>query len=101
MREKVLQIAAQQDGEQDKLNYLGEYLQHLILREMFELNWLTELVFHGGTALRTLHELNRFFEDLDFHLKQKNKNYSVTQKLNKLQKKLSLNGYQVEISSSS
>ena len=101
MREKALQIAAQQDGEQDKLNYLGEYLQHLILRKMFELNWLTELVFPGGTALRLIHELNRFSEVLDFHLKQKNKNYSVTQKLTKLQKKLSLNGYKVEISSPS
>lgn len=101
MREKALQIAAQQEGEQDKLNYLREYLQHLILREMLELNWLTELVFHGGTALRIIHNLSRFSEDLDFHLKQKNKNYSVTQRLTKLQKRLDLNGYQVEISSSS
>jgi len=38
MSEKALQIAAQQDGEQDKLNYLREYLLHFILREMFELN---------------------------------------------------------------
>ncbi|MBS3793104.1 MAG: nucleotidyl transferase AbiEii/AbiGii toxin family protein [Candidatus Bipolaricaulota bacterium] len=78
MREKALQIAAQQDGEQDKLNYLREYLQHLILREMFELNWLTELVFHGGTALRMLHDLNRFSEYLGFHLEQETNNIPLT-----------------------
>jgi len=100
MREKALQIAAQQEREQDKLNYLREYLQHLVLREMFELNWLSGLVFHGGTALRMLHGLNRFSEDLDFHLEQVNKKYSIKQKLTKLQKRLDLNGYQVEISSS-
>jgi predicted nucleotidyltransferase component of viral defense system len=100
MREKALQIAAQREREQDKLNYLREYLQHLILREMLELNWLSDLVFHGGTALRMLHGLNRFSEDLDFHLEQANKKYSIKQKLIKLQKRLDLNGYQVEISSS-
>lgn len=101
MKEKALRIAARQEGEQNKLNYLREYLQHLILREMFELNWLSELVFHGGTALRIIHDLNRFSEDLDFHLEHKDKDYSITSKLSKLQKKLELNGYKIEISSSS
>lgn len=101
MKEKALRIASRQEGEQNKLNYLREYLQHLILREMFELNWLSELVFHGGTALRIIHDLNRFSEDLDFHLGYEDKEYSITEKLSNLQKKLSLNGYKLEISSSS
>ncbi len=101
MKEKALLVAARHEGEQNKLNHLREYLQHLILREMFETNWLSDLVFHGGTALRIIHDLNRFSEDLDFHLEYKDKEHSITEKLSKLQKKLSLNGYKIEISPSS
>lgn len=98
MRENALQIANQYDTEQLKLNHLREYLQHLILRESFEINWLSNLVFHGGTALRILHNLNRFSEDLDFHLKRPNRNYSMGPKLNNLKKNLELNGYEIDVS---
>lgn len=101
MREKALQIAKGQETEQQKLNYLREYLQHLILREMFELNWLSELVFHGGTALRILHGLDRFSEDLDFHLNRPEESYSIGEKLDELGRGLELNGYEVEVRPSS
>lgn len=101
MKEKALQVASQQENEQQKTNHLREYLQHLILREMFELDWLSEMVFHGGTALRILHDLNRFSEDLDFHLGHPVKNYPLHQKLDKLKARLELNGYKVQIGPSS
>lgn len=97
MREKALQIANQEEIEQNKLNYLREYLQQVILREMFEMDWLDELVFHGGTALRIIHDLNRFSEDLDFHLIKPDRAYSGRSKLNELQRRLKLNGYQIEL----
>ena len=46
---------------------LREYLQHVLLRSLFDERLLGEIVFHGGTALRILHDLARFSEDLDFH----------------------------------
>ncbi|MFB6291210.1 MAG: nucleotidyl transferase AbiEii/AbiGii toxin family protein [Candidatus Bipolaricaulia bacterium] len=101
MKEKALQVASQQENEQQKINHLREYLQHLILREMFELDWLSELVFHGGTGLRILYDLNRFSEDLDFHLSHSTKNYSINQKLDEIKARLEKNGYKVQISSSS
>ena len=101
MREKALQIANQQETEQNKLNYLREYRQQVILREMFEMDLLGELVFHGGTALRIIHDLNRFSEDLDFHLDEPDENYSVASNLNELRRRLGLNGYEVEVSSPS
>ncbi|MFP4029605.1 MAG: nucleotidyl transferase AbiEii/AbiGii toxin family protein [Candidatus Brocadiia bacterium] len=70
MKDEALQIVADVPTDQGKLNHLREYLQHAILREMFELDWLSELVFHGGTALRMLHGLRRFSEDLKVFKKE-------------------------------
>lgn len=100
MREKALDVARHYDTEQDKLNHLREYLQHMMLRELFELSWMSDLVFHGGTALRILYDLNRFSEDLDFHLKTPREDYSLDTRTNSLRKKLELNGYRIEITRS-
>ena len=96
MKDKALQIARQADTDHLKLNQLREYLQQVILREMFELGWLPELVFHGGTALRMLYNLRRFSEDLDFHLQQPVRDYSIDSEMKSLWRRLELNGYEVE-----
>jgi len=52
---------------------LTEYLQCEVLDSLFEMS--PNLHFIGGTALRLLHNLPRFSEDLDFdnfNLKQEN-----------------------------
>jgi len=69
MKEQALAIARGESNRRDATNRLREYLQHLLLRELFEQNILEQLVFHGGTALRILHNLMRFSEDIDFHIK--------------------------------
>ncbi|MFW6279939.1 MAG: hypothetical protein ACOC2T_02830, partial [Planctomycetota bacterium] len=68
MKDEALQIVAEVPTEQGRLNHLREYLQHAILREMYEIGWLPQLIFHGDTALRILHGLRRFSEDLVFYL---------------------------------
>ncbi len=68
MREIALQIGASDGTDQQRRNGLREYLQHVLLREMFERSMLESLVFHGGTALRIVHGVPRFSEALDFHL---------------------------------
>lgn len=74
---------------------LREYLQHLILRQLFEQKILQQWVFHGGTALRIIHGLNRFSDDLDFHLMTPDPEYSLINPVKKLRKGLELQGYQV------
>jgi predicted nucleotidyltransferase component of viral defense system len=46
---------------------LREYLQILILKEIYKLPTGRELYFTGGTYLRLIHNLKRFSEDLDFN----------------------------------
>ena len=47
---------------------LREYLQVLILKEMYKLPKGKKLYFTGGTYLRLVHQTKRFSEDLDFNV---------------------------------
>jgi hypothetical protein len=49
-----------------KIWYIKEYLQTIILKEIYELDYTKDLVFYWWTALRFLFWLNRLSEDLDF-----------------------------------
>lgn len=46
---------------------LREYLQILILKELYRTDARTRLFFSGGTYLRLIHGLKRFSEDIDFN----------------------------------
>jgi hypothetical protein len=66
VREQALSLArGAQDPGQAK-NRLREYLQALVLRSLHECEAFRPMAFFGGTALRFLHGLPRFSEDLDF-----------------------------------
>lgn len=56
----------------EKYNYLREFLQLLVLKILDEKGCFRNIAFVGGTALRILYNLNRFSEDLDFCLINKN-----------------------------
>lgn len=64
MRDIALQIAL--EAKEQKLNVLREYLQNYILFLMQKADMSLSLYFVGGTALRFLHRIRRYSEDLDF-----------------------------------
>jgi len=79
-----------------KRNLLREYLQYKILQIIFNSKYASKLAFLGGTALRIVHNNNRFSEDLDFD------NFGLVEKeFNEIsltvKKQLELEGYGVEI----
>ncbi len=98
MKSEAIRIAQQAESPTIAYLQLREYLQHVILRVLFEQKDLAQLIFHGGTALRIIHGLNRFSEDLDFHLQEINKTYSFSQVISKLCKNLTLQGYRTSSS---
>ncbi len=53
---------------------LREYLQVLILKEIYKTDSGRKLYFTGGTYLRLIHSLKRFSEDLDFNTDKITKN---------------------------
>jgi predicted nucleotidyltransferase component of viral defense system len=68
VKEQALAIARATEDPQQRLNRLREYLQAMVLRSLHESEAFRSLAFVGGTALRFLHQLPRFSEDLDFSL---------------------------------
>lgn len=68
MKEQALSLVAGISDPGQKLNRLREYLQAFVLRSLHESEAFKPLAFVGETALRFLHNLPRFSEDLDFSL---------------------------------
>ncbi len=68
MIEQLLELAAKHDDPIGRMNVAREYLQASAMRSLHESEAFACLSFVGGTALRFLHGLRRFSEDLDFSL---------------------------------
>ncbi|MBN1961371.1 MAG: nucleotidyl transferase AbiEii/AbiGii toxin family protein [Deltaproteobacteria bacterium] len=65
MKDHLLQITSTTSNEK-RYNIAREYLQVYLLRLLHTAGAFRHLSFVGGTALRLLHRLPRFSEDLDF-----------------------------------
>jgi len=63
--------------EDELLNALKEIFQEIVLLGLYRGNFFKEAAFYGGTCLRILHNLDRFSEDLDFSLLNKNTNFNI------------------------
>lgn len=94
LQDLVSQYPPQLQGFQK--NILREYLQCKVLEIIAQSPINSKLSFIGGTALRIIHNNNRFSEDLDFD------NFNLTDEdfeslTDTIQKKLALEGYQTEV----
>lgn len=76
-----------QASVEERIHYLREFLQVLLLKILYDTEAFKHLAFVGGTALRVLYDLNRFSEDLDFCLIEK-KGYVLAGLLEKLRQHL-------------
>lgn len=92
MKDYCLALVAAKSGTNEKLNAMREYLQAYILSFMYEGGVFRHAAFVGGTALRFLHGLPRFSEDLDFSQAGKEKvKFGVL--IGKIMRELELAGY--------
>ena len=96
MKEEALAIAAGESDPARKLNLLREYLQALSLRSLHESEAFANLAFVGETALRIVHALPRFSEDLDFSL-HREEAYRPETWMRKLKNDLSLAGFETRV----
>ena len=56
---------------------LREILQEIVLLGLYDSGFFNHAAFYGGTALRILHKLPRFSEDLDFSLLEPNPDFDL------------------------
>ncbi|MBU4376767.1 MAG: nucleotidyl transferase AbiEii/AbiGii toxin family protein [Candidatus Omnitrophica bacterium] len=96
MKDYVLELAAKQDGLNAKMNVMREYLQAYTLRIMQDEGLFHTTAFLGGTALRFLHDLPRYSEDIDFST-VKGKKHDFAALVKKIKEELVLAGYSVAV----
>jgi len=98
MKDHLLQTVLAQPVEQ-RLNLAREYLQLYLLRLMNDAGRTGDLAFVGGTALRLLHRLPRFSEDLDFCYEPlpKRAKFDAAHLFDTIERGLSKAGYDVTV----
>ena len=64
-------------SEDEALNALKEIYQEIALLGLYRGGFFQKAAFYGGTALRILHGLDRFSEDLDFSLLEKDPEFDI------------------------
>jgi predicted nucleotidyltransferase component of viral defense system len=81
----------------DYLNALREILQELALLGLWRAKFFEHAAFYGGTALRVLHGLDRYSEDLDFSLLRPTPGFSLEGYGAALQKEIGSFGFEVAV----
>ena len=64
-------------SETEPINALKEIFQEITLLGLYRGGFFNKAAFYGGTSLRILYGLERFSEDLDFSLLEKNKSFDI------------------------
>jgi len=77
---------------------MREILQQFALLGLVRQNFFEHAAFYGGTALRILHGLNRFSEDLVFSLLVPNPNFNIVPYLEGLRAEINAFGFDVDVS---
>lgn len=80
---------------QDHENALKEIIQEIVLLGLWRSKFYEKAVFYGGSALRILHKLDRFSEDLDFSLIKPEKAFNLKRYLDAIKSELELWGFEV------
>jgi len=65
------------ETEDELINALKEIYQEITLLGLYRGGFFRKAVFYGGTALRILHGLDRFSEDLDFSLLENDSTFNI------------------------
>ncbi len=96
MKDEALDLVKTVRDPAQRLNVLREFLQALVLRSLHESEAFNCLAFVGGTALRFVHGLPRFSEDLDFSL-DASAGYDGEKWLLKVKRDLTLAGWEASV----
>jgi predicted nucleotidyltransferase component of viral defense system len=65
------------ESENELINALKEVYQEIVLLGLYRGGFFQKATFYGGTALRIIHGIDRFSEDLDFSLLQKDPTFDI------------------------
>ena len=95
IQEKLNSYHCQSTQEED--HALKEITQELVLNSLYNSGFFKVAAFQGGTALRILHGLMRFSEDLDFALLKVDPKFDLNAYLGSMNAELKAFGYDVKV----
>jgi predicted nucleotidyltransferase component of viral defense system len=81
---------------EDYVNALREILQEIALLGLWRSKFFEHAAFYGGTALRVLHGLDRYSEDLDFSLLKPDESFSLGAYGEALKREIASFGFSVD-----
>jgi predicted nucleotidyltransferase component of viral defense system len=101
MNEVIRQVLAKYEirSLDDSIRALREIMQEIALLGLWRSKFFEKAAFYGGTALRVLYGLDRFSEDLDFSLLERNEHFDLAGYGDALVRELNSFGFDVEIES--
>lgn len=97
MKEILRQLVKDAPDASRRRSLTREYLQARILSALHDHGAFADWAFVGGTALRFLHQLPRYSEDLDFSLAAPGRDAQFTKRLHGVQSDLAAETYDVEV----
>lgn len=86
------------ESKESLSNALKEVIQEIALCGLSRTNFFSKAAFYGGTALRIFYKLDRFSEDMDFSLLEKDESFELQDYFSAIQNELESFGLQVFIS---
>ena len=84
-------------NNQERENAIKEIIQEIALSGLSRGGFFEKAAFYGGTCLRIFHGLNRFSEDLDFALLDKDPNFKLEEYFPALQKEFQSYGIEMSV----
>jgi len=76
---------------------IREITQEVALAALGRTDFFKHAIFQGGTCLRIFYGLNRFSEDMDFILKETNKDFTLQPHIQAIADELRAYGYDIEV----
>ena len=95
IQQKLLTYKCKTVLEQE--NALKEITQEIALMALSRAGFFRMTAFQGGTCLRILYGLERFFEDLDFILEKPDKNFNWHDLIKNMHEEFNAYGYKLEV----
>ena len=86
------------ENKNDKENAIKEIVQEIVLAGLSRGGFFDKAVFYGGTCLRIFHNLDRFSEDLDFALLDRDPTFNIENYFSSIKKELLAFGLEMEVS---
>jgi hypothetical protein len=99
MHEAVARMLAKYEprSADDSVRALREIIQEVALLGLWRAKFFEHAAFYGGTALRILHGLDRFSEDLDFSLLAPSPDFNLARYTASLEEELPAFGFNVRV----